>query len=67
MIIRKMEAIDVDVVAKIEQDALKMAPVKNVQVNKRAFNKCLTEVMSGAQLKNQHNSYISQKSNNIIC
>ena len=47
----------VDVIAKIEQDAIKMAPVKNIQVNNRAVNKCLTDVMNGAQLQNQHNSY----------
>lgn len=46
-----------DVIEKIERDAANMTAAANIQVNNCAINKCLADVMSGAQLKNQHNSY----------
>ena len=52
-----LEGGSVDLISKIQEDANNMAPAKNIQVNNRAVNKCLADVMSGAQLKNQHNSY----------
>lgn len=52
-----LEGGSVDLISKIQEDANKMAPAKNIQVNNRAVNKCLADVMSGAQLQNQHNSY----------
>ena len=47
----------IDVTKKIKEDALKISNAKNIQVNNRALNKCLSDVLSGAQLQNQHNQY----------
>ena len=46
-----------DLFAKINTDIEKVAIAKDVKVNPRATNQCLLEVMSGAQLKHQHNEY----------
>lgn len=46
-----------DLFAKISEDRRKAEVAKNIQVNRKAINKCLNEVMSGAQLKNQRNEY----------
>lgn len=46
-----------DLFAKVEEDIRKVEIAQNVQVNPKATNKCLLDVMSGAQLKNQHNEY----------
>lgn len=42
---------------KVNEDIKKAEVAKNVQVNHRVVNKCLSELMSGAQLKNQRNEY----------
>ena len=46
-----------DLFAKINTDIEKIAIAKDVKVNHRATNQCLLDVMSGAQLKHQHNEY----------
>ena len=46
-----------DLFAKIETDINKYSIARNIQVNQTATNQCLLDVMSGAQLKNQHNEY----------
>ena len=46
-----------DLFAKINTDISKTVVAENVQVNPRAVNQCLLDVMSGSQLKNQHNEY----------
>lgn len=46
-----------DLFAKIDSDIKKYEVAKNVQVNPKATNQCLLDVMSGAQLKNKHNEY----------
>ena len=46
-----------DLFAKVSLDIDKIAIAKNIQVNQKATNQCLLDVMSGAQLKNQHNEY----------
>lgn len=47
----------IDVTKKIREDALKIAAAKNIQVNQQALNKCVSDVLSGVQLQNQHNEY----------
>ena len=46
-----------DLFAKINSDISKVAIAKDIRVNPRATNQCLLDVMSGAQLKHQHNEY----------
>ena len=46
-----------DLFEKISTDISKIEVAKNIHVNPRATNKCLLEVMSGAQLKHKHNEY----------
>lgn len=46
-----------DLIQKIAEDSKKASVAKHVQINRRVANKCLKEVMSGAQLKNQRNEY----------
>lgn len=42
---------------KVTEDRQKSEVAVNLQVNRRIVNKCLSEVLSGAQLKNQRNEY----------
>lgn len=46
-----------DLFAKISTDISKIQVAKNVNVNPKATNQCLLDVMSGSQLKNKHNEY----------
>ena len=46
-----------DLFSKVEEDRKKSEVAENVRINRRAINKCLTEVMNGSQLKNQRNEY----------
>lgn len=47
----------IDLFAKISEDVKKAEVAKNVQVNPRAVNQCLHEVLNGSQLKHKHNEY----------
>ena len=47
----------IDLISKIKQDINASDIASNVEFNHRALNKCYSDVMSGAQLKNQHNNY----------
>lgn len=47
----------VDLFKKVHEDFQKNEIATNLRVNRRATNKCLLDVMSGAQMKNQHNEY----------
>ncbi len=42
---------------KVDKDIIDANIAKNVQVNHRAINRCLSDLMSGVQLKNQRNEY----------
>lgn len=47
----------VDLASKIQRDSGTSEVAKNVQINQSAINKCLMDVLSGAQLKSKHNQY----------
>lgn len=47
----------INLFSKIDEDITKVASARNIQVNHRSVNKCLGELMSGEQLKNQRNEY----------
>ena len=47
----------VDLLDKIRKDMSSSSVAKNVEFNQKALNRCFSDVMSGAQLKNQHNNY----------
>ena len=47
----------IDLFAKVSQDMSKTQVASNIQVNHAALNKCFSDVLSGAQLKNKHNNY----------
>lgn len=47
----------VNLFAKINDDIKAAEVARNIQVNHRTVNKCLSELMSGVQLKNQRNEY----------
>lgn len=47
----------VDLLSKVKSDISKTNVARNVQVNHKTMNRCFADVMSGAQLENQHNNY----------
>ncbi len=46
-----------DLFYKLKEDVRKVSVARNVNVNRRAVNQCLSDIMSGAQLKNKRNEY----------
>lgn len=47
----------VNLFAKFDEDAKRVASARNIQVNHNSINKCFSELMSGNQLRNQRNEY----------
>lgn len=48
---------DTQLKAKIDADFARVSGVRNVQVNNHAVNRCVADILSGAQIRNMNNSY----------
>ncbi len=47
----------VNLFSKVEEDIKRVSTAKNIQVNYRTINKCMSDLMAGVQLKNNRNEY----------